>query len=145
MGKFLTEFKEFAMKGNVVDMAVGVIIGGAFGKIVTSLVNDVIMPLVSVLTGGVNFTDHKLILKAGETAADGSVINPEVAVTWGVFIQSIVDFLIIAFCIFVAIRFMNRLKKKTEEAPAPAPPAPTKEEELLTEIRDLLKAEQSKK
>lgn len=145
MGKFLTEFKEFAMKGNVVDMAVGVIIGGAFGKIVTSLVNDVIMPVVAIATGGVNFTDHKIILKAAETGADGTVINPEVALTWGVFIQSIVDFLIIAFCIFVAIRFMNKLKKKSEEAPAPVPPPPSKEEVLLTEIRDLLKAQTNKK
>ena len=111
MGKFLTEFKEFAMKGNVIDMAVGVIIGGAFGKIVTSLVNDIIMPLVGIATGGVNFKDHKILLKAAETAADGTVINPEVVLTWGVFVQSIVDFLIIAFCIFVAIRWMNKLKE----------------------------------
>ena len=146
MGKFLTEFKEFAMKGNVIDMAVGVIIGGAFGKIVTSLVNDIIMPVVGIATGGVNFKDHKILLKAAETAADGTVINPEVMLTWGVFVQSIVDFLIIAFCIFVAIRWMNKLKKATikakEEAPAAAAPAePTKEEQLLTEIRDLLKAQ----
>ncbi len=145
MGKFLTEFKEFAMKGNVIDMAVGVIIGGAFGKIVTSLVNDIIMPLVGIATGGVNFKDHKTLLKAAETAADGTVINPEVVLTWGVFVQSIVDFLIIAFCIFVAIRWMNKLKKATvkaeEEAPAAAPAEPTKEEQLLTEIRDLLKAQ----
>ena len=146
MGKFLTEFKEFAMKGNVIDMAVGVIIGGAFGKIVTSLVNDIIMPVVGIATGGVNFKDHKILLKAAETAADGTVINPEVMLTWGVFVQSIVDFLIIAFCIFVAIRRMNKLKKATikakEEAPAVAAPAePTKEEQLLTEIRDLLKAQ----
>ena len=112
MGKFLTEFKEFAMKGNVVDMAVGVIIGGAFGKIVTSLVNDIIMPLVSVVTGGVNFTQNKIILK--EAVKQGTeIINPEVAITWGVFIQSIVDFLIIAFCIFMAIRFMNKIKNAT--------------------------------
>ncbi|MDE5704644.1 large-conductance mechanosensitive channel protein MscL [Muribaculum sp.] len=146
MGKFLTEFKEFAMKGNVIDMAVGVIIGGAFGKIVTSLVNDIIMPVVGIATGGVNFKDHKILLKAAETAADGTVINPEVMLTWGMFVQSIVDFLIIAFCIFVAIRWMNKLKKATikakEEAPAAAAPAePTKEEQLLTEIRDLLKAQ----
>ena len=151
MGKFLTEFKEFAMKGNVIDMAVGVIIGGAFGKIVTSLVNDIIMPVVGIATGGVDFKDHKLILKAAETAADGTVINPEVVLTWGVFVQSIVDFLIIAFCIFVAIRWMNKLKnatKKAEEEAAAAPPAPaepTKEEQLLTEIRDLLKAQSDNK
>ncbi len=143
MGKFLTEFKEFAMKGNVIDMAVGVIIGGAFGKIVSSLVNDIIMPLVSVITGGVNFTDKKIILR--EAVMNGTeVVNPEVALTWGVFIQSIVDFLIIAFCIFMAIRFMNKLKaatKKAEEEQAAAPAEPTEDQKLLTEIRDLLKAQ----
>ncbi len=158
MGKFLTEFKEFAMKGNVVDMAVGVIIGGAFGKIVSSLVNDVIMPLVTLITGGVNFTDKKIILRhmtdgngdvitqqvADQLTAAGQTVNPEVYLTWGVFVQSIVDFLIIAFCIFVAIRFMNKLKKSTKEEEA-APAEPTKEEALLTEIRDLLKAQADNK
>ncbi|MDE5624797.1 MAG: large-conductance mechanosensitive channel protein MscL [Muribaculaceae bacterium] len=158
MGKFLTEFKEFAMKGNVVDMAVGVIIGGAFGKIVSSLVNDVIMPLVTLVTGGVNFTDKKIILRhmtdgngdvitqqvADQLTAAGQTVNPEVYLTWGVFVQSIVDFLIIAFCIFVAIRFMNKLKKSTKEEEA-APAEPTKEEALLTEIRDLLKAQADNK
>ena len=143
MGKFLTEFKEFAMKGNVVDMAVGVIIGGAFGKIVTSLVNDIIMPLVSIATGGVNFTEKKIILK--EAVMQGTeVINPEVAVTWGVFIQSIVDFLIIAFCIFMAIRFMTKLKNATKKAEEEAPAEeakPTEDQKLLMEIRDLLKAQ----
>lgn len=143
MGKFLTEFKEFAMKGNVVDMAVGVIIGGAFGKIVSSLVNDVVMPLVGLATGGLDFKEHKLILK--DAVMNGEeIVTPEVAMTWGVFVQNIVDFLIVAFCIFVAIRFMNRFKKKVEETPA-APPAPTKEEVLLTEIRDLLKQQTDKK
>ena len=158
MGKFLTEFKEFAMKGNVVDMAVGVIIGGAFGKIVSSLVNDVIMPLVTLVTGGVNFTDKKIILRhmtdgngdvitqqvADQLTAAGQTVNPEVYLTWGVFVQSIVDFLIIAFYIFVAIRFMNKLKKSTKEEEA-APAEPTKEEALLTEIRDLLKAQADNK
>ena len=158
MGKFLTEFKEFAMKGNVVDMAVGVIIGGAFGKIVSSLVNDVIMPLVTLVTGGVNFTDKKIILRhmtdgngdvitqqvADQLTAAGQTVNPEVYLTWGVFVQSIVDFLIIAFCIFVPIRFMNKLKKSTKEEEA-APAEPTKEEALLTEIRDLLKAQADNK
>lgn len=144
MGKFWSEFKEFAMKGNVVDMAVGVIIGGAFGKIVSSLVNDVIMPVVGICTGGINFTDHKVLLKAAEVAADGTVINPEVYLTWGVFVQSIVDFLIVALCIFVAIRSINRFKKKVEEVP-PAPVEPSKEEVLLTEIRDLLKEQADKK
>lgn len=143
MGKFLTEFKEFAMKGNVVDMAVGVIIGGAFGKIVSSLVNDVVMPVVGVATGGLDFKEHKLILK--EAVMNGEeIITPEVAMTWGMFVQNIVDFLIVAFCIFMAIRFMNRFKKKVEEAPA-APAAPTKEEVLLTEIRDLLQKQADKK
>lgn len=143
MGKFLTEFKEFAMKGNVIDMAVGVIIGGAFGKIVSSLVNDVIMPVVGIATGGLDFKEHKLILK--EAVMNGEeIVTPEVAMTYGVFIQNIVDFLIVAFCIFMAIRIMNRLKKKTEEAPAPAP-EPSKEEVLLTEIRDLLKQQNEKK
>lgn len=143
MGKFLTEFKEFAMKGNVVDMAVGVIIGGAFGKIVSSLVNDVVMPLVGLATGGLDFKEHKLILK--DAVMNGEeIVTPEVAMTWGVFVQNIVDFLIVALCIFVAIRFMNRFKKKVEETPA-APPAPTKEEVLLTEIRDLLKQQADKK
>ncbi len=147
MGKFLTEFKEFAMKGNVVDMAVGVIIGGAFGKIVTSLVNDIIMPLVSVATGGVNFTEKKIILK--EAVKQGTeIINPEVAITWGVFIQSIVDFLIIAFCIFMAIRFMNKIKnatKKAEEEVAAEDVEPTEDQKLLMEIRDLLKTQVSGK
>lgn len=133
------------MKGNVVDMAVGVIIGGAFGKIVSSLVNDIIMPLVSIITGGVNFTDKKLILK--DAVMNGEeIISPEVAVTWGVFVQSIVDFLIIAFCIFMAIRFMNKLKKAEVKAEAePEPDTPSKEEVLLTEIRDLLKAQTEQK
>lgn len=143
MGKILSEIKEFAMKGNVVDMAVGVIIGGAFGKIVSSLVNDVIMPVVGIATGGLDFKEHKLILKAAVMNGE-EVVTPEVAMTYGIFIQNIVDFLIIAFCIFMAIKFMNRFKKKVEEAPA-APAEPTKEEVLLTEIRDLLKQQADKK
>lgn len=143
MGKILSEFKEFAMKGNVVDMAVGVIIGGACGKIVSSLVNDVIMPVVGIATGGLDFKEHKLILKAAVMNGE-EVVTPEVAMTYGVFIQNIVDFLIVAFCIFMAIKFMNRFKKKVEEAPA-APAEPTKEEMLLTEIRDLLKQQADKK
>lgn len=147
MGKFLNEFKEFAMKGNVVDMAVGVIIGGAFGKIVTSLVNDIIMPVVSVATGGVNFSENKIILK--EAVMNGAdVVNPEVAITWGVFIQSIVDFLIIAFCIFMAIRFMTKLRNATKKAEEEAPAEevePTEDQKLLMEIRDLLKAQADQK
>ena len=123
MKKFLSEFKEFAMKGNVVDMAVGVIIGAAFGKIVTSLVNDVIMPVIGVLTGGVNFSDKKWIIQ--QAVADGeTIVTPEVAVTWGAFVQTVIDFIIIAFCIFVAIKFMNKLKRAPEPAPAPEPEAP---------------------
>lgn len=141
MKKFLTEFKEFAMRGNVVDMAVGVIIGGAFGKIVTSLVNDIIMPGVGVLTGGTNFSEFKFVIQQGVTKGT-EVITPEVAITWGAFVQTIVDFLIIAFCIFVAIKAMNKFKK-AEAAPEPAPAAPAAptQEELLAEIRDLLKAQ----
>ena len=123
MKKFLSEFKEFAMKGNVGDMAVGVIIGAAFGKIVTSLVNDVIMPVIGVLTGGVNFSDHKWIIQQAVTNGE-EIVTPEVAVTWGAFVQTIIDFIIIAFCIFVAIKFVNKLKKAPEPAPeAPAAPA----------------------
>lgn len=141
--KFLTEFKEFAMKGNVIDMAVGVIIGGAFGKIVSSLVNDVIMPVVGLATGGVDFKEHRLVMKEAVMNGD-EVVSPAVNLEYGMFIQNIVDFLIVAFCIFMAIKVVNRFKKKAEETPA-APPAPTKEEVLLTEIRDLLKQQADKK
>ncbi|MDE6334030.1 MAG: large-conductance mechanosensitive channel protein MscL [Muribaculaceae bacterium] len=146
MKKLLQEFKEFAMRGNVVDMAVGVIIGGAFGKIVTSLVNDIIMPGIGVLTGGANFSEFKFVLK--QAVVDGTtqdVITPEVAITWGAFVQTVVDFLIIAFCIFMAIKVMNKMMRKKKEEPAPAAPAGPTQEELLTEIRDLLKQQQSGK
>lgn len=140
--KFLSDFKDFAVKGNVIDMAVGVIIGGAFGKIVTSLVNDVIMPLVGRLVGGMNFTDLKWTL--AEAVMDGeTVVTPAVTVNYGNFIQNIVDFVIIAFCIFLMIKGIMQLKRKKEEPvaePAPAPaPELSAEEKLLTEIRDLLK------
>lgn len=143
MGKFLSDFKEFAMKGNIIDMAVGVIIGGAFGKIVTSLVNDLIMPLISVITGGDGIANLKaVIVPAKEAVMNGDVVVTEaveeVAVNYGTFIMNIVDFLIIALSIFVALRVIMKFKKKEEEAPA-APPAPSAEETLLTEIRDLLK------
>lgn len=133
------------MKGNVVDMAVGVIIGAAFGKIVTSLVNDIIMPAIGMLTGGVNFSDHKWVIQQAVKNGE-EVVTPEVAITWGAFVQTVFDFLIIAFCIFVAIKFINKLKKEPEPAPAPesAPAGPT-QEELLTEIRDLLRKEVEKK
>ena len=132
---FISEFKEFAMRGNVIDMAVGVVIGGAFGKIVSSLVGDVIMPVVGVLTGGVNFTDLKLTLKE---AVDGV---PAVTINYGSFIQTMVDFLIIAFCIFCVINALNTLKNKLpkEEEAAPAEPETPADIALLTEIRDLLK------
>ncbi|MEO3406932.1 large-conductance mechanosensitive channel protein MscL [Mucilaginibacter sp. CAU 1740] len=125
------EFKEFAMRGNVVDLAVGVIIGAAFGKIVTSLVTDIIMPPIGILTGGIDFKDLKYVLKP---AVDKT---PETAINYGLFINNVIDFLIVAFCIFLIVKGINSLKKKEEAAPA-APPAPTKEEVLLTEIRDLL-------
>ena len=142
MGKssFLQEFKAFAMKGNVIDMAVGVIIGGAFGKIVSSIVADVIMPPIGLLVGGVNFTDLKWVLKHAEMV-DGKEIAA-VTLNYGNFLQVTFDFLIIAFSIFMFIKLLTKLtEKKKEEAPAapPAPPAPSKEEVLLTEIRDLLK------
>jgi large conductance mechanosensitive channel len=131
----MQEFKSFAMRGNVVDMAVGIIIGGAFGKIVASFVNDVIMPPIGMLIGGVDFSDLALTLKEAVGEA------PAVIIKYGAFIQTLVDFTIIAFAIFLAVKAMNNLKKKEEEKPA-APPAPSKEEVLLTEIRDLLKGRQ---
>ena len=134
---FVKEFKEFAMRGNVMDMAVGVVIGAAFGKIVSSIVADLIMPLISVITGGVNFTEWKLTLK--HAVMDGAnVVSPEVTINYGNFIQVTFDFLIIAFSIFLVIKAINKLKKKEEEKPA-APADPPEEVVLLKEIRDLLK------
>ena len=136
---FLQDFKDFAMKGNVVDMAVGVIIGGAFGKIVTSIVNNIIMPPVGVITGGVDFTELKLTLK--EAVVEGEeVVSEAVTLNYGQFIQDVVDFLIIAFCIFLMVKGIAKINRKKEEAPAPEPdPKPSNEEVLLAEIRDLLK------
>ena len=138
----LQEFKAFALKGNVMDMAVGVIIGGAFGKIVASLVNDVIMPPLGMLLGKVNFTDLSVTLHEAVMEGD-KIITPAVTWKYGAFIQQVVDFAILAFCVFLMVKVMTRLttkKKEEEPAPAPAPePAPSKEEVLLTEIRDLLK------
>jgi large conductance mechanosensitive channel len=133
--KLVDEFKAFAMKGNVVDMAVGIIIGAAFGKIIASMVSDIIMPPLGLLIGGVNFTDLKFVMKA----AVGE--NPAVTLNYGNFLQVVFDFLIVAFVVFMMIKAMNAAKRKEEAKPAapPAPPAPTKEEILLTEIRDLLK------
>ena len=145
---FFDEFKKFAMRGNVVDLAVGVIIGGAFGKIVTSIVNDLIMPPLGLLIGGVNFKDLKWVMQAAEPEGlgeAGEVITPavkEVTLNYGNFLQQVFDFLIIAIAIFAFVKLINMAKKKEEAKPAPAP-APTKEEVLLTEIRDLLK-EQNK-
>ena len=133
------EFKEFAFKGNVLDMSIGVIIGGAFGKIVTSLVNDIIMPFFSFLTAGTDFTSLKLVLSPAVLDAAGEVLKPEAAIMYGNFIQNIFDFFIVAFCIFFFVQQISKLKKKNEEpAPEPAPAGPTTEE-LLSEIRDLLK------
>ena len=151
MKKFFEEFKAFAMRGNVIDLAVGVVIGGAFGKITTSIVNDIIMPIIGVLTGGLNFGDWKIVLKQAILDAEGVVVNPEVAITFGNTIAVILDFIIIAFAVFCMVKAINlmhakaeALKKKEEEVvveePAPvAEPEPSAEEKLLAEIRDLLK------
>lgn len=138
---FFGEFKEFIARGNVMDMAVGVIIGGAFGAISSSLVNDIIMPLVSMLTGGIDFTAWKWVLKAAVLDAAGEVATPEVAVNFGAFLATILNFLIVAFAVFCMIKTINAMHRKKEEAPAePAPePEPSDEVKLLTEIRDLLK------
>lgn len=156
---FFKEFKAFAMKGNVMDMAVGVIIGGAFGKIVSSLVNDILMPPIGALLGNVNFSDLKVDISrlrdvskvvgdvANKVTPDDLNIAAKAAETvepiywnYGAFIQQCIDFTILAFCVFMMVKVMNRLTKKKEEAPQPAPePVPTKEEQLLAEIRDLLK------
>lgn len=127
------EFKEFAMRGNVVDLAVGVIIGAAFGKIVTSLVNDVIMPPIGYLTGGIDFKNLKILIKEGDPAKKIA----DVSINYGNFINTVIEFLIVAFCIFMVVKAINSMKKPVE-APLVADPVPTAEETLLTEIRDLL-------
>lgn len=136
---FFKEFKEFAVKGNVVDMSIGVIIGGAFGKIVSSLVADVIMPPIGLMVGGVNFKDWAITLK--EAVMQGEeVVTPAITLNAGNFLQTVFDFMIIALTIFLVVKGINKMKRKKEEAPAPAaPPEPSNEEKLLTEIRDLLK------
>lgn len=141
--KIVDEFKQFAMRGNVLDMAVGIIIGGAFGKIVSSIVSDVIMPPVGLLVGGVNFTDLKITIKQQILDAAGTVIAPAVTINYGNFIQVTFDFIIIAFAIFMLIKGMNNINRKKEAAPAaPAtPPPPPEDIQLLKEIRDLLKKE----
>lgn len=128
----LKEFKDFAMRGNVVDLAVAVVIGGAFGKIVTSVVSDIIMPPIGMLLGGVDFSDLKVVLKAATEEVEAVSIN------YGAFINTLIDFIIIAFAIFMVIKGINATKKKQPAPPPPPPPAPSKEEVLLTEIRDLL-------
>ena len=150
MKKFLSEFKTFAMRGNVIDLAVGVVIGGAFGKITTSIVNDIIMPVIGVLTGGLNFGDWKIVLKQAILDAEGAITTPEVAITFGNTIAVILDFIIIAFAVFCLVKGINSLHRKKEEEPAPAPepepepiPEPSAEEKLLAEIRDLLKEKNS--
>lgn len=130
---FMSDFKKFAMRGNVVDMAIGIIVGAAFGKIVSSFVKDIMMPPLGLLIGGVDFSDLVVVLKEAVGEVEAVTIN------YGLFIQTIIDFLIVALAIFVAVKVMEKLKKKEEEAPA-EPPKPTKEEELLMEIRDVLKA-----
>ena len=137
---FIKEFKEFAMKGNVMDMAVGVIIGGAFGKIVSSLVDDVLMPIIGKLTGGVDFTNLFVNMGDGEYATLAAAKEAGAAViAYGQFIQNIIDFLIVAFCIFLMIKGMNQLNRKKEEPEQPAAPAGPTTEELLADIRDILK------
>ena len=134
-----SEFKAFVMRGNVVDMAVGIIIGGAFGKIVASLVNDVIMPPIGLLLGGVDFSQMAIVLKKETVDAAGNAV-PAVTLGYGLFINAVVNFLIVAAAIFAMIKVMNSLKRKEEAAPA-APPAPSTEEKLLTEIRDILQGQ----
>jgi large conductance mechanosensitive channel len=133
----IKEFKQFAMKGNVVDMAVGIIIGAAFGKIVSSVVNDIIMPPIGLLLGGVNFSDLTIVLKDATTDSAGAVVKA-VTLNYGAFLQTVIDFLIIAFSVFMLIKAMSKFKKKEDEKPVetPAPPA---QEVLLAEIRDILK------
>lgn len=133
------EFKEFAMKGNMIDLAVGVVIGAAFGKIVDSLVNDLIMPPLGLVTGGLDFADKKFVLKDAVLDPAGKVLSPETAIRWGSFLNFMVSFLIVAFALFLVVKGVNRLRRLQEEAPAEAPPPP-QDVVLLQEIRDLLKA-----
>jgi len=143
MSKFVEDFKKFAFKGNVIDMAVGVVIGGAFSKIVTSVVNDLIMPVFGAVTAGADFTSLKLILSPAVLNEAGEVVTPEAAITYGNLIQNVVDFLLIALALFIFVRIITKAKekaaKKEEAAPAPEDPKGPTQEELLTEIRDLLK------
>ena len=135
---FISEFKEFAMRGNVIDMAVGIVIGAAFGKIVNSFVADIIMPPIGIITGNTDFSEQAFVIEDAKVLEDGTEIAA-VTLNYGAFINTIVDFVIVALAIFVVIKMMNRLKRKEEAKPS-APPMPPKEEVLLTEIRDLLAA-----
>ena len=142
---FMADFRKFIARGNVLDMAVGVIIGGAFGKISTSLVNDVLMPAISMLTGGIDFTDWKLVLKEA-VVENGEEIAAAVSINYGAFLSTVLDFLIIAFAVFCLVKGVGRLQRRREEAaPPPAPPEPSAEEKLLTEIRDLLRQQSAGK
>ena len=142
---FMAEFRKFIARGNVLDMAVGVIIGGAFGKISTSLVNDILMPAISMLTGGIDFTDWKLVLKEA-VVENGEEIAAAVSINYGAFLSTVLDFLIIAFAVFCLVKGVGRLQRRREEAaPPPAPPEPSAEEKLLTEIRDLLRQQSAGK
>ena len=141
MASFKQEFKEFALRGNVMDMAVGIIIGGAFGKIVSSLVDDILMPIVGLFTGGINFTELKWVIKPAELDAAGEEIVAATTLNYGLFIQNVIDFLIIALVIFMMIRAINSLRRKHKEPEAPAP-EPSDEVKLLTEIRNLLDKKQ---
>ena len=142
---FMAEFRKFIARGNVLDMAVGVIIGGAFGKISTSLVNDVLMPAISMLTGGIDFTDWKLVLKEA-VVENGEEIAAAVSINYGAFLSTVLDFLIIAFAVFCLVKGVGRLQRRREEAaPPPAPREPPAEEKLLTEIRDLLRQQSAGK
>ena len=134
---FVKEFKEFAVRGNVVDMAVGIIVGAAFSTIVNSFVKDILMPPLGLAAGGVDFSDKKLVLKSAVAAGEGVKAAPEVSVNYGVFINSVINFLIVAFAVFLLVKGINQLKRK--EMPPP-PPGPTREEQLLMEIRDALRA-----
>lgn len=144
MTKFFQEFKTFAMRGNVVDMAVGIIIGGAFGKIVSSLVNDLIMPPIGLMIGGVRFNNLKIILKHAQLNPSTGKMTEAVSINYGNFISTTLDFIIIAFSIFLIVKMVNAIRRKQEETPPP-PPAPSKEEQLLTEIRDILKKNSNNK
>lgn len=138
--KLIDEFKAFAMRGNVVDMAVGIIIGAAFGRIVSSFVADIIMPPIGLLLGGVDFTDLRVVLKEAVVDPAGKVISQAVSINYGNFVQIVIDFLIIAFAVFMVVKALNKLKRKEVVAPQEVPPpVPTKEELLLAEIRDILK------